>query len=63
MALIGAVIITALCLSTFVLSFIKADWAQELLAATLILSVVIPCIIYGMFLIARLIRWKSDNDS
>ncbi len=61
LALIGALLLALLYLSTLVFALMKSAVASDLLKASLICTVIIPVLLYGYILIYR-IRNKDKKD-
>lgn len=61
MAWIGIIILAALYLITFFLGIFGNEHTQGMLLASIICTVVLPCLMYGMMLIAKVLN-KNSNE-
>ena len=61
-ALIGALILIGLYLLVLVLGITASPAKKDLLMAAIGCTVVIPCLIYGMMLIARVLGERSESE-
>ena len=59
-ALIGAVLLVVLYVCTLIFSLIGAPWADVMLKASIGATILIPVLLYGMILMARVL--KKDDD-
>ena len=62
LALAGAVILAGLYLIVLVLGLTASPAAQNMLMAAIACTVVIPCLIYGMMLIANVLGNHQASD-
>ena len=60
MALAGAILVAGIWIATLVIAVSGAS--QKLLTAFIVLSVLVPVLIYGILLIARVISGKTVED-
>ena len=63
MAWIGIIILVALYLITFLLGIFGNEHTKGMLMASIICTVVVPCLMYGMILIARVLSKDSTNEN
>ncbi len=63
-ALLGVVILVAMYLITLVFALGSSPNANNMLMASIACTVIVPCLLYGMILIARVLdnRNLSDKD-
>ena len=61
LALTGVVLLVALYLVTLVLAIFASPATKGWLMASLACTVVVPCLIYGMILIARVLDNRNQN--
>ena len=61
LALIGVVLLIALYLVTLILAFFASPATKGWLMASLACTIVVPCLIYGMMLIARVLENRGQN--
>ena len=59
-ALIGAVLLVILYACTLVFALIGSSWADMMLKASIAATILIPVLLYGMILMARVL--KKDED-
>ena len=59
-ALIGAVLLVVLYVCTLIFALIGAPWADVMLKASIGATILIPVLLYGMILMARVL--KKDDD-
>lgn len=62
-ALIGAILLIGLYVSTLVFALIGSELTNTLLMASVALTIILPILFYGMILIYRLLDNKNNNDS
>ena len=64
LALLGAVILAGLYLIVLILGLTASPAARNMLMAAIACTVIIPCLLYGMILITRVLdnRKLSDKD-
>ena len=60
LALIGAILLVILYLSTLIFALMESELAGDLLKASLICTVVIPVLIYGYILVYRVLNKNKD---
>lgn len=60
-ALIGAILLIALYLSTLLFALIQSPVADELLKASIAATILVPVILYGLLLLTRLMKGESDD--
>lgn len=60
LALAVVILLAALYLATLIFALIGSDWAFGMFKACLALTIVLPVLLYGYFLIYRIL--KNDND-
>ncbi len=60
MALAGAILVAGIWIATLVIAV--SGGSQQLLTAFIVLSVLVPVLIYGILLIARVISGKTAED-
>lgn len=64
LALIGAVLLAALYLSTLIFALMKSELAVSLLKISVFCTIVIPVLLYGYILIYRVLnKSKEDKNS
>lgn len=63
MAWIGIIILVALYLITFLLGIFGNEHTKGMLMASIICTVVVPCLMYGMILIAKVLSKDSANEN
>ena len=65
LALAGVVVLVGLYLVTLVLALMSSPATKGMLMAAIGCTIVIPCLIYGMMLIARVLdnRHSQDDDN
>lgn len=64
LALIGAVFLAALYLSTLIFALMKSELAVSLLKISVFCTIVIPVLLYGYILIYRVLnKSKEDKNS
>ena len=59
-ALIGAVLLVVLYVCPLIFALIGAPWADVMLKASIGATILIPVLLYGMILMARVL--KKDDD-
>lgn len=57
-AWIGIILLLLLYLSTLILALINSSWAKDLLKVSILLSIIVPVILYAGILAARV---RHDN--
>lgn len=62
LALAGIILLAALYLVTLILAFFSSPATKGLLMAALSCTIVVPCLIYAMMLIARILD-NRNNDT
>ena len=62
-ALIGALILIGLYLLVLILGITASPATKNVLMAAICCTIVIPCLIYGMMLVARVLGGKSENEN
>lgn len=65
LALIGAVLLLILYACTLVFALIGAPWSDMMLKASIGATILIPVLLYGMVLMARVLKknGSQENDS
>lgn len=63
MAWIGIIILVALYLITFLLGIFGNEHTKGMLMASIICTVIIPCLMYGMILIAKVLSKDGTNEN
>lgn len=61
MAWIGIILLVGLYLITFLLGILGNENTKGMLMASIICTAVVPCLIYGMILLAKVLG--KDNDT
>lgn len=61
-ALIGALILIGMYVVTLVLGLTASPAAKDALMAAIACTVIVPCLIYGMMLVARVLDNRSQNE-
>lgn len=62
LALIGAALLAVMYLITLILAFFSSPATQGMLMAAIACTIVIPCLIYAMMLIARVLDNRSSRQ-
>lgn len=62
LALISAILLAALYLSTLVLAFIRTELAADLLKVSIFCTIVIPTLLYAYMLIYRVLNKKNKDE-
>ena len=60
LALTGAVLLVALYACTLIVALMDSDWADTMLKASIAATILVPVLLYGMILMARVL--KKDDD-
>ena len=63
MAWVGIIVLLSLYLVTFLLGIFGSPATKDLLMASLACTVIVPCLMYAMLLIARVLGGKKDDLS
>lgn len=63
LALIGAILLIAMYLVTLVLGILASPATKNMLMASIACTVIIPCLIYGFMLVARVLDNRKNFDS
>lgn len=63
LALLAVIVIALLYLTTLVLSFFQSEQAGELLAISIVATVVIPVLLYIYLWLFRLIKGENEDES
>lgn len=61
-ALIGALILIGLYLLVLILGITASPATKDVLMAAIGCTIVLPCLLYAMMLIARVLGGKSENE-
>lgn len=61
-ALIGALILIGLYLLVLVLGITASPATKDVLMAAIVSTIVLPCLLYGMMLVARVPGGKSGHE-
>lgn len=61
LALIGVIILVAMYLITLILAFMSSPASKGMLMASIGCTIVVPCLIYGMMIIARVLNNRNDK--
>lgn len=61
-ALIGALILIGLYLLVLILGITASPATKDVLMAAIGCTIVIPCLLYGMMLVARVLGGKNENE-
>lgn len=59
LALLGALLLIALYVMTLVFALIGSDWAMTALKISLLCTIAIPCLLYAMIMVYRLLNKKN----
>lgn len=62
LAWIGILLLAGLYIITFVLGVTGSESTKDLLMASIACTVIIPCLMYGMLLLAKVLEKKDDED-
>ena len=62
LALVGVILLAGIYAATLVLYLIDSPWAKDWLKVSVVLSVVVPVVIYGYILVYRILKNKRDKD-
>lgn len=62
LAWIGIIILVVLYLTTFILGVTGSPATKDLFMASLACTIVVPCLMYAMLLIAKILN-RKDNDT
>lgn len=62
-ALIGVILLVGMYVVTLVLGLMASPATQNMLMASIACTVIIPCLIYGMMLVARVLDNRGNSDS
>lgn len=62
-AIIGVVILLGLYLTTFFLAIFGSEKTNNLLMASLVMTVIVPVLFYAMLLIAKILSGKNVRDT
>lgn len=62
LALTGVVILLGMYLIVFVLGITASPATKNALMAAVACTVIVPCLLYAMMLIARVLNHKNQND-
>lgn len=60
MAWIGIIVLVGLYVVTFILGVTGNEATQGLLMASIACTVIVPCLMYGMMLIAKVLKGNDD---
>ena len=63
LALIGAILLVLLYLSTLIFALIDSPRANDLLAASVAATILVPVLLYGFLLFCRLNKTDSEDHS
>lgn len=63
LALIGAILLAGMYLVTLVLGLIASPATKNMLMAAIACTVIIPCLIYGFMLVARVLDNRGNVTS
>ncbi len=63
LALLGVVILVAMYLLTLVFALSSSPNAHNMLMASIACTVIVPCLLYGMILIARVLGGRNSTDT
>ncbi len=58
----GIILLLGLYLVTFILGVTGNEATRDLLMASIACTVIIPCLMYGMLLLAKVLSGKGKND-
>lgn len=61
-ALIGAVLLGILYVCTLIFALIGSPWANDMLKAAVAATILIPVLLYGMILIARVLKKDAPQN-
>ena len=61
-ALAGAVVLAGMYLAVLILGLTASPAAQDMLMAAIACTVIIPCLLYGMMLIAKVLGDRREPD-
>ena len=61
LALIGAILLIGLYLSTFIFAMIDSELANTLLMVSVSLTIILPILFYGMILMYKLLNQKNND--
>lgn len=61
MAWIGIIVLVGLYLVTFILGVTGNESTKGLLMASIACTVIVPCLMYAMMMIARVLKGKNDT--
>ncbi len=61
-AWVGILILLGIYLATFILGIFGSEATKNMFLACIVCSVVIPCLMYAMLLIARILENKNKED-
>ncbi|HIR27274.1 MAG TPA: hypothetical protein IAB84_04805 [Candidatus Choladousia intestinigallinarum] len=62
LALLGAVLLAGMYLAVLVLGLTASPHTQNLLMAAIACTILLPCLLYGMILIARILDNRNSKD-
>lgn len=62
LAWIGIIVLLGLYLVTFILGVTGNESTKDLLMASIACTVIIPCLMYGMLLLAKVLEDKRKKD-
>ena len=60
-ALLSAVLLLGLYISTFIFAMMDSEFSQKLLLASIALTILLPVILYGMILIHKLVKHSEEE--
>ena len=62
MALIGAILLIAMYVVTLILGLMASPATKNMLMASIACTVILPCLLYGMMLVARVLDNRNSSD-
>lgn len=61
-ALISAILLIGLYLSTFIFSMFDSEFAQSLLMASVAMTILLPVLLYGILMVHKLVDKRDENN-
>ncbi len=62
-ALVGAILLAALYISTLILAFIGSDAAADLLRIAVVATIIVPVLLWAYTLIYRLLKQRAEAEA
>lgn len=63
LALLGIVILVGMYVITFILGLTASPATKNMLMASIACTIVLPCLLYGMMVMSRVLGGKKDEEN